>query len=179
MLSPVWIPIGSIFSILQTVMQLPLLSLTTSYSSSFHPARLSSMITWFEYENDFSSNLISSSSLWANPLQSHPRAKAALTRTGYPISEAINFASLIDSAVLLFAYFTCISSRIWLNFFLSSVASITEVGVQRTFTLCFLRVPFVSSVNQQLSAVCPQKESKIASGFSFSIILSTKWGVTG
>ncbi len=36
--SPVWTPTGSKFSILQTVMQFPLLSRITSYSISFHPA---------------------------------------------------------------------------------------------------------------------------------------------
>eukprot|EP00961_Rhodomonas_salina_P112367 1512175-Rhodomonas_salina.2 len=35
--SPVWMPSGSKFSMLQTVMQLPHASRTTSYSISFHP----------------------------------------------------------------------------------------------------------------------------------------------
>ena len=38
MLSPVWTPTGSIFSILHTVMQLPRPSRITSYSISFQPA---------------------------------------------------------------------------------------------------------------------------------------------
>ena len=38
MLSPVCTPTGSMFSMLQTVMQLPALSRMTSYSISFHPA---------------------------------------------------------------------------------------------------------------------------------------------
>ncbi len=46
MLSPVWMPIGSKFSMLQTVMQLSARSRTTSYSISFQPARYSSMRTW-------------------------------------------------------------------------------------------------------------------------------------
>ena len=41
--SPVWTPIGSMFSIEQTMMQLSALSRTTSISNSFHPSRLSSM----------------------------------------------------------------------------------------------------------------------------------------
>ena len=45
MLSPVWIPIGSRFSMLHTMMQLSRLSRTTSYSNSFHPMTLSSMST--------------------------------------------------------------------------------------------------------------------------------------
>jgi hypothetical protein len=37
--SPVWTPIGSKFSMLQTVMQLSAPSRITSYSTSFHPIR--------------------------------------------------------------------------------------------------------------------------------------------
>ena len=39
MLSPVWTPIGSMFSMLQTVMQLSAPSRITSYSISFQPIR--------------------------------------------------------------------------------------------------------------------------------------------
>ncbi len=41
--SPVWIPIGSRFSIEQMMMQLSALSRTTSISNSFQPIRLSSI----------------------------------------------------------------------------------------------------------------------------------------
>ena len=40
--SPVWTPIGSMFSMLQTVMQVSAPSRITSHSSSFHPLRLRS-----------------------------------------------------------------------------------------------------------------------------------------
>ncbi|OPX83110.1 MAG: hypothetical protein A4E52_01927 [Pelotomaculum sp. PtaB.Bin013] len=46
MLSPVWIPIGSMFSILQMVMQLLALSRITSYSNSFQPTTQRSINTW-------------------------------------------------------------------------------------------------------------------------------------
>ena len=45
MLSPVWTPTGSKFSILHTVMQLSRPSRITSNSISFHPATLRSMST--------------------------------------------------------------------------------------------------------------------------------------
>src|SRR6266849_7270887 len=45
MLSPVWIPIGSMFSMLQMMMQLSSRSLMTSYSTSFHFSRYSSIRT--------------------------------------------------------------------------------------------------------------------------------------
>jgi hypothetical protein len=44
--SPVWMPIGSRFSMLQTVTQLSRPSRTTSYSISFQPRRHSSTSTW-------------------------------------------------------------------------------------------------------------------------------------
>ncbi len=40
--SPVWTPIGSTFSMAQTMMALSARSRTTSISNSFHPSRLSS-----------------------------------------------------------------------------------------------------------------------------------------
>ena len=45
--SPVWMPIGSMFSMLQMVMQLSLASRMTSYSNSFQPRTLSSTRTWW------------------------------------------------------------------------------------------------------------------------------------
>ena len=47
MLSPVWTPIGSIFSIEQTIIQLFLLSLITSISNSFQPETDFSTNIWF------------------------------------------------------------------------------------------------------------------------------------
>ena len=49
-----------------------------------------------------------------------------------------------------------------------------ETGVPRTLTLCFSRMPVSSSLTPQFNAVCPPKLRKIASGFSFLMILSTK-----
>src|SRR5574344_1739025 len=73
-LSPVWIPSGSKFSMLQTVIQLSYRSLTTSYSISFQPFRLFSTNTCGENENAFSASLSSSSSLSQNPLPNPPKA---------------------------------------------------------------------------------------------------------
>ena len=44
--SPVWMPMGSMFSMLQMVMQVSFESLITSYSNSFQPSMLSSTSTW-------------------------------------------------------------------------------------------------------------------------------------
>ena len=45
--SPVWTPIGSRFSMLQTVMQVSAASRITSYSISFQPIRERSTRTWW------------------------------------------------------------------------------------------------------------------------------------
>ncbi len=47
MLSPVWTPIGSMFSMLQMVMQVSAASRITSYSISFQPSRHCSTSTWW------------------------------------------------------------------------------------------------------------------------------------
>ena len=49
--SPVWIPIGSKFSIEQTIIQLSSQSLTTSISYSFHPIKDSSIKSSFVGDN--------------------------------------------------------------------------------------------------------------------------------
>ncbi len=69
MLSPVWIPTASMFSMLQMVMQLSLLSLTTSYSISFQPATLRSIRHWpiMLSFRPFVAVALSSSGLWAIP----------------------------------------------------------------------------------------------------------------
>ena len=46
MLSPVWMPMGSTFSIEQMMMQLSARSRTTSISYSFQPSTDSSISTW-------------------------------------------------------------------------------------------------------------------------------------
>ena len=82
MLSPVWMPSGSKFSMLQTVIQLSKRSRTTSYSTSFHPFKLFSTNTWGEKEKAFSTSTSNSSSLSQKPEPRPPNAYAARTITG-------------------------------------------------------------------------------------------------
>ena len=65
--SPVWIPRGSTFSMLHTVMQLSCASLTTSYSTSFHPHSDLSMSTCVVREKALLARLSNSSTLLAKP----------------------------------------------------------------------------------------------------------------
>src|SRR3989338_4611942 len=93
--SPVWIPRGSTFSILQTVMQLSAASRTTSYSISFQPVRSSSMRTVGDSVKV--STRRSCRAVWeiARPLPFPPSAKDLRAMTGYPSVSAARSASFI------------------------------------------------------------------------------------
>src|SRR3990167_6851145 len=80
--SPVWIPIGSKFSMLQTVMQLSNLSRTTSYSISFQPERYSSIKIWGTLESALWAISVSSFAFLATPESWPPREKPARSITG-------------------------------------------------------------------------------------------------
>ena len=80
--SPVCTPSGSIFSMLHTVMQLSAASRTTSYSSSFHPVRSSSIRTWGEPVNASVAMRRRSDSLRAMPEPRPPRVNAVRIMTG-------------------------------------------------------------------------------------------------
>ena len=82
MLSPVWMPMGSTFSMLHTVMQLSQESRTTSYSTSFQPPRYSSTRIWGEWENAFAASAFIPSPSRATPLPRPPSAYAARIMTG-------------------------------------------------------------------------------------------------
>ena len=80
--SPVWIPRGSTFSMLHTVMQLSAWSRTTSYSTSFQPVRSSSISTCGEEANASASMRLSSASPWAIPEPRPPSVKPVRIMTG-------------------------------------------------------------------------------------------------
>ena len=75
MLSPVWTPMGSMFSMLQMVMQLSAPSRMTSYSISFQPARDRSRRIWEMglVERPLSTMASNSSQVLAKPPPLPPR----------------------------------------------------------------------------------------------------------
>ena len=81
MLSPVWTPIGSMFSMLQMVMQLSAPSRITSYSISFQPRRERSSSTWRmgEAARPPRTMCSSSSKVWAIPPPVPPSVYAGRT----------------------------------------------------------------------------------------------------
>jgi hypothetical protein len=86
---------------------------------------------------------------------------------GYLISLAIFNAVGMLVADLLIGVNTPNFLRCSANFFLSSDIWTAEIGEPRISTLCFFRIPFSFNSSPQFRAVCPPKEIKIASGFSF------------
>mmetsp|Transcript_44556 Transcript_44556/g.90013 ORF Transcript_44556/g.90013 Transcript_44556/m.90013 type:complete len:273 (+) Transcript_44556:2650-3468(+) len=177
--SPVCTPKGSKFSMLHTVMQLSLASRTTSYSTSFHPRRSWSIRIWSDTLNAFSARSLSSTSLSAKPDPSPPNANAARTNTGYPILAAASHAWSMVTAGKLSASVSSISASFSANISRSSVATITGIWVPNTRTLCFARSPFSKSFTPTLRAVCPPMDTRMESGFSFSITRRADSLVTG
>ena len=90
-------------------------SLTISYSNSFQPFKLLSIITWELLLNaTFKIFIISVSSL-AKPEPRPPRAKELLINSGKPISLLNSFASSMLPTTLLGAVYSPISSKMFLK----------------------------------------------------------------
>ena len=177
--SPVWMPIGSRFSMLQTAMQLSRPSRTTSYSISFQPRRLSSTSTWDTPPAKARRSAWSrSASLSTMPLPWPPRAKPPRSITGKPISRAAARASSAVRQARLRAVATPISANRSMKSLRSSVSRMVFTGVPSTRTPYLSRTPASSSASPQLSAVWPPKESRRASTSSLTRIRSTNSGVT-
>mmetsp|Transcript_17368 Transcript_17368/g.33774 ORF Transcript_17368/g.33774 Transcript_17368/m.33774 type:complete len:209 (+) Transcript_17368:2794-3420(+) len=172
-------PSGSKFSILQTVIQLPLMSRTTSYSTSFQPRSDLSMITCEEHEKALFTSSRSDFSSSAKPEPSPPSAKAARTSTGNPSFFPAATASSRFVAMRLGATCSPISFNFIANASRSSVASITGIWVPRTIQLCLSRIPDSLSWIPQLRAVWPPNCNRMPSGFSFSMTFSTFSGRIG
>src|SRR5207245_3156313 len=85
MLSPVWTPMGSRFSMLQTMVQLSSWSRMTSYSTSFHLSRYSSTRTCriLLHARPRCAISLSFASSKATPLPCPPRVYATLSTTWY------------------------------------------------------------------------------------------------
>ena len=178
--SPVWIPIGSMFSMLQTVMQLFSRSRTTSYSISFQPRSDSSTSTWACFVSWAPKMLVSAASSSASvstmALPLPPRAKPMRSIRGSPIVRAASRASSRRWQTMLRAVSTPISASRALKRPRSSVSRMLFTGVPRTWIPASRN--HSSSSRPQLSAVCPPKESATPSTPSSSATCRTSRGVT-
>ena len=93
--SPVWIPIGSKFSIEQIIITLSLSSLKSSNSYSFQPkTALSIKTSWIgDACNPFESKSSNSSFVWTNEAPVPPSVNEGLITNGKPNSWAIALPS--------------------------------------------------------------------------------------
>ena len=142
--SPVCIPIGSIFSIEQTIILLSFLSLTTSISNSFQPTRDSSTRTSFVGDKSKPFLIIekNSSSVFATPPPVPPKVKDGLIMDGIPISLNANFASSSFLQIKDLADSRPMASILDLNFCLFSALSIASAFAPISSTLYFFKMPF-------------------------------------
>ena len=171
--SPVWIPIGSMFSMVQIITTLSLLSLSNSNSYSFQPIMALSIIT--SWMGDISSPRVkassNSSSLYTIDAPAPPKVKDALIHRGNPNSWAISFPLRYEVAVSCGAIPTPISSIRLRNFSRSSVILIASIFTPMMSTSKSSHIPFSSASIHKFKAVCPPIVGKTASicGCSFKI----------
>mmetsp|Transcript_4742 Transcript_4742/g.14600 ORF Transcript_4742/g.14600 Transcript_4742/m.14600 type:complete len:256 (+) Transcript_4742:723-1490(+) len=180
--SPVCTPMGSMFSIEQMMTTLSARSRITSSSYSFQPSSDFSTSTWSVSEASMPAVHIclNSSGLYAMPPPVPPSVKAGRMMIGYcPMrSAAAQHSSMVlhvsETGVLKPSLvMACLkSSRSSALLMASSLAPMSS-------TLCRSSAPLSDSATARLSAVCPPMVGRMASGFSFSRIFSTRSGVMG
>ena len=153
--SPVCIPIGSIFSMEQIMIQLSFLSLTTSISNSFQPSKHSSTKTWLTGDScsPFFTILKYSFFVFAIPPPSPPSVKAGLMIAGKPIFFRTFVAWLFLFTISDLGKSKPISIIFFLNFFLSSAFEIAFEFAPISSILYFIKIPFFSASIARLSAV--------------------------
>ena len=158
-------------------------SLTTSYSTSFHPFKLFSIKTWGLRLRLLADRFLNSSSLWANPDPRPPSEKADRKMIGYPIALAASRAPwMVETAVdwaagISISRYQHLSGagsfansplRACTKRSRSSETSKVRMGVPNTLTPNRSSTPIFSSWIPTFNALCPPKVNRIPSGRSFS-----------
>ena len=181
MLSPVWTPIGSMFSIEQMMMQLSAVSRTTSISYSFQPSTDSSIRTSVVGDRSRPRRTISSNSsrLKAMPPPVPARVKLGRTTAGRPTNSSPSSASSIEWAALERGLSRPSLSMASRNFWRSSALSMTSAFAPIISTPYFFSAPEASRARAVFSAVWPPMVGRSASGRSLAMIFSTISGVIG
>ena len=163
--SPVWIPIGSMFSMVHIITTLSFLSRSNSNSYSFHPIRALSIITsWIgETSKPRVNNSSKSSGLWTKEAPAPPNVYEALITSGNPNCWAISWPFKNELAVNCGAISIPISVISSLNCSRSSVICIASISTPINWTLKSSQIPFSAASIHKLSAVCPPIVGKTAS----------------
>ena len=179
--SPVCTPIGSRFSIEQTITTLSAESRITSSSNSFQPISERSMSTCLVGERSSPRRTIASysSRLYAMPPPEPPSVNDGRMMAGKPVHSEISSAS--SQVVANLPAGVCSPSRriAYSNSFRSSAMRIDRASAPISSVLYFSSTPRSASAIATLSAVWPPIVGRIASGRSRSMMRSTYSGVTG
>ena len=180
--SPVWTPIGSRFSMLQTITTLSARSRITSSSNSFQPSRDCSIRIW---ETGLASSPLlqiaaNSSGLYAMPPPLPPRVKAGLMMRGkLPIAAPTASDSSRVEAIPDGHTCTPMRSMACLNSRRSSAFWIALRSAPISSTPKRSSVPFSAKVTARLRAVWPPMVGSRASGRSVSMTRVITSGVSG
>ncbi len=179
--SPVCTPIGSRFSIEQTMMQLSLRSRTTSISNSFQPSSDSSIRSSCVGERSRPRFTISmnSSLLYAMPPPVPPSVNDGRSTAGKPICACTSSACSTLCAIPERADARPMRVIAALNFSRSSALSIAFFDAPISSTSNLVSTPSRARSSAQLSAVCPPIVGSSASGRSRSMIFASIGQVIG
>ena len=171
MLSPVWTPMGSRFSMEQTMTTLPALSRMSSSSYSFQPKADSSTSTvWTGLSaRPRRAMRTSASRLWAMPPPVPPSVNDGLMMTGYPTASAkASASSTVDTSAERSTSSPAarIVSR---KSSLSSARSITSADAPMSSTPNRSRIPALARANARFKPVWPPMVGRSASGRSLAM----------
>ena len=181
MLSPVWTPIGSTFSMEQTTTTLSILSRITSSSNSFHPMTDSSIMTSRIRlaSRPPAVSFSRSSRLYATPPPVPPRVKLGRTMAGYPIFSAAERAPPRSRTMALFGTRSPMRPMASRKRSLSSAFLMASTEAPTISTPYLSRTPRSATRTAVLSPVWPPSVGRSACGRSLSMIRATNSGVIG
>ena len=181
MLSPVWTPIGSMFSMLQMVMQLSAPSRITSYSISFQPMSERSSRTWLMglAASPLATMVLNSSIVVQMPPPVPPSVYAGRTTSGRGRVFSASYASSMDSTIALGSTGSPMSDRSWRNSSRSSALRMVCKGVPSSRTSYSSSTPSSASSTARLRPVCPPSVGRMPSGRSAAIMRVSTSTVSG
>ena len=179
--SPVWTPIGSRFSIEQTMMQLSRRSRTTSISNSFQPSTDSSISTSVvgDASRPRSQISVNSSRLYAMPPPVPPRVKEGRTIAGKPTSACTATARSRSRAGAARGHSSPMRAIAARKRSRSSALSMASRLAPTSSTPNASSTPSRARSSEQLRPVWPPIVGSRASGRSFSMIRATTFQCTG
>ena len=179
--SPVCTPIGSRFSIEQTMIVLSFASRTTSSSYSFQPSTLCStrIVCTGDWSRPNWTIRSSSPRLYAMPPPEPPIVKLGRRIAGKPMSSMIARACSTELTITERGQSRPIRAIACLNSSRSSAISMVATVAPSSSTPCFSRIPALLAAIARLRPVWPPSVGRIASTFSAARILSSTSTVSG